>query len=197
MGIIDEHKQKTIFIKSFVPIKYLLEKGRVEKKPEGLFIRKSEFAELIEHFRADLYRRLTNEDVDKLKKLSITTPANGIILLLPYLKYPLVGFNLERVLSLFKFPCWLFHATTDEGLRSCSQSGFLLSPIEMILEKKSYLSSRFEKDANIKRIEFGISFAFQDSRKYQAYGRQRGGFFIFPVNSHQSETWWHLAGELA
>ena len=150
MGVIEDSKQKTAFIKSFPPLKYFLEKGRIEIRTR-FFSRKSEFHDTVNSFKSDLLRYLTEEEIIKLAKLRIPVEQNGLILLLPYLNYPLVGYNLDKVHALFKNPGWLFHAITDTGLISSCNSGFLLSPVEMIFDKKQYLSSKFEDDPNVER----------------------------------------------
>ena len=190
MVSVEEYNQKTTFIKGFIPLKAILESPRVEEK-KGFIIKKSEFAETVEAFRGDLVRQLSNEEIEKLKLLDIICPSYGIILLPPELKYPLVGFNLDNTPLLFEKSGWLFHATTDLALNSCAQDGFLLSPFEMIFEKKDYLSYKFESDKFLERLKWEIPFAFQNVTAYQSYIRRIdkhttlgfGGFFVFPVNS--------------
>ena len=71
---------------------------------------------------------------------------------------------------------------------SISKIGFLLSPIEMILHKKTYIL-KTTGGGSKEQLVFGIRFAFQNTEKYQAYTIsnagpiKRGTFFIFPLNS--------------
>ena len=190
MDSIEEHKQKTAFIKEVIPLKAILESARAEEK-KGFIIKKSELAETVEAFREDLGRWLSNEEIEKLKLLDIIVPPTGVVIFAPRLKYPLIGFNLDNIPLLFEKHGWLFHATTDLALDSCAQDGFLLSPFEMILEKKAYLSYKFESDKFLERLKWGIPFAFQNATAYQSYIRRIdkhttlgfGGFFIFPISS--------------
>jgi len=198
MDIIQRAKNQTNFIMSFPPIRYYLEKGLNETK-SGILVKKSVFSELVEEFKGDLTKDniMNNVDVEVLKKLDIQLLPKGLILIL-FHGMPLIGYNLQKISELFIHPGWVFHATSDVGLSSCSKNGFLLSPIELLFEKKSYPSERFNNlDLNSQRLTAGISFAYQDYLTYQDYTKRRnnkggqvsgiGGFFIFPLYSLLTE----------
>ncbi len=210
--MIGTYRRKTEFIKSFVFLKYQIERGFVEadlgnagervlRRRRVTERRKDTLIESIKSVEHELRRMLDGDEIEKLKMLDIPAPPGSIIFLPPFLHVPIVGFNLDGVHELFQHPGWLFHATTDEGLRMVAGDGHLLSPVEQIFRKKNYLSEKFESTP-VNRVSFGISFAFQDAKRYQEYINRNeertnellgfGGFFIFPLGAvlRKGQTLW-------
>jgi hypothetical protein len=187
MDIIEECEHKTKFIKSFQVLKYILEKNKLGQLnlEEVLDKRKIKKEEL----KKELSKGLTGKEIAKLMKLRLIVPRNAVILFLSYLDYPLVGYNIENVRNLFRHPGWLFHATTAKGLDAIAKSNHILSPMELILENKRFVSKKFSDESIVERLRYGLPFAFQNVSKYQPYifeegpfeKQKPGGFFVFPL----------------
>jgi hypothetical protein len=189
--VLNDSAAKTEFIKSFPAIKFLLEK---EFAKHGLFSdilhQKliNQYKSTINSFKADLTKRLSEEEFFQLRGITFEVPAGAVLVFIgdsDDFSAPLLAFNIKNMPDLSK-KGWLFHATRN--LERISKDGLLRSPISSILEKKRYYT---DVDSAIgKRITDGISFAFQDYKKYMSYAGNRdnvkkyaGGFFIFMLPS--------------
>lgn len=176
-GYLREGAIKTAVVKSIVPLRYFLEKGlakKIEKKRHWWVAGEydiynhygQKFHELIDQYTPELSKVLSPGDLEQLKNIDYEVPRESTLLFLPGFERPVLAFNI-RSFPYFTSRGWVSHAIPGENLEKIGKSGFLVAPLEMLLEKRKYLTAK--NTAVSKRLTDGISFSFQEYKKYQAY----------------------------
>ena len=197
-GYFREGVIKTAVIKSIAPLRYFLEKGLAKKikREKHWFSEKysynkygEKFHQMVDDYTPELSKVLSQSDLEQLKNIDYEIPKESTLLFLLGFVRPILVFNIYSF-SYFTSSGWVSHATPGENLEKVGKNGLLTAPLEMILEKKRYFT---EKNTSLsKRLTDGISFSFQEYKKYQAYmrnvskGRERksiGGRFFFPMKN--------------
>lgn len=176
-GYFREGAIKTAVVKSIVPLRYFLERGlakKIEKKKHWWGTGDNDvynhygkkFHQIIERYTAELSQVLSPSDLKQLQNIDYAVPAESTLLFLPGFARPVLTFNIQSF-PYFTSRGWVSHAIPGENLEKIGKSGFLVAPLEMLLEKRKYLTA---KDSSLsKRLTDGISFSFQEYKKYQAY----------------------------
>lgn len=194
-GYFREGVIKTAVIKSIMPLRYFLEKGmakRIERKEKVYLVGEytynnfgRKFHEILDKYRAELLKVLSPTDLEQLKNIDYEVPEESTLLFISGFMRPVLAFNIHSF-PYFISRGWVSHAIPGENLEKVSKSGLLTGPLEMVFEKKRYFTEK--KSALSKRLTDGISFSFQEFRKYQAYmsnigprGERKpiGGMFFF------------------
>ncbi len=192
-GYLKEGVIKTAAIKSIVPLKYFFEKGLAKKNNLGKHWynlssseakHKRKYFQLIEQYQSELSRVLSPENIEQLKNIDFEVPPESNLIFLPGFRGPILAFNIHSIPD-FTSRGWISHAIPGENLKMVSKNGILTAPLEMILEKKKYFS---KKNLDPRRLTDGISFSFQEYKRYQAYMKNveprwgpNGGMFLFPI----------------
>ncbi len=193
-GYFREGVIKTAVVKSIRPLKYFLEKGLMENisyDVKGSFrlnkIRQR-FLGTIDQYKDELRKVLSDDDIEQLKVVSYRVPEEATLLFLPGFFCPILVFNIHSLPD-FKSVGWVTTAVPGENLEMISKSGFLTSPLEQVFSKKRYFTDK--TGGMTKRFTDGISFSFQEYKKYQSYMQSlksakrgpTGGIFVFPIRN--------------